>query len=142
MSTGPEISRWVPGDPPPTPMQLDALAARTRTALAWRESLTALSGEGEHEGVAAVVGSSGALTDLKVPDRSARDGGEEVSRRVLEAIGAAQRDLAEQIRASAREAFGEDSDDAATVSASLETRFPGTARVLPPDEGTHVTWGR
>lgn len=131
---------WSPGDPPPTPEQLEAIVERTRAAFAWRASLDDLEGVAEVGGVRVVVASSGALRALTVADTACGDGGERAATHVLAAVAAAQQDLAAQIRRSSMAAFGEGSADDERVAASLEQRFPGTARVLPPDDGYQVRW--
>jgi hypothetical protein len=131
---------WSPGDPPPTPEQLDAIVERTRAAFAWRASLDDLEGTADVGGVRVAVGSSGALRTLRVADSVCADGGEQAAARVLAAVAAAQQDLAVQIRRSSMETFGEGSGDDERVAASLAQRFPATARVLPPDDGYQVRW--
>ena len=97
---------------------LDRLAARTRGAIAWRRGLGDLRGEGRAHGIRAVCDAEGHLVDLDVPDTACADGGRVLAEAVLDALMAAREDAAEQVARSGRAAFGEDSTEAATITAS------------------------
>ena len=97
---------------------LDRLAARTRRALDWRQGLSGLRGEGRAHGIRAVCDAGGNLVDLAVPDAACTDGGRALAEAVLDALMAAREDVAEQVAASGRAEFGEDSREAETITAS------------------------
>ncbi|MFC7491678.1 MULTISPECIES: hypothetical protein [unclassified Knoellia] len=117
----------------PAQGDLDRAVARARAAFAWRAHVDTLTAQGRAEGVVATVSGNGALTDLRVPTSACSEGGDAVTGRILQAIAAAQAELATLIRQSSHDAFGEDSDQAKLVSDSLGTRFR-PAEVLGPDE--------
>ena len=97
---------------------LDRLAARTRRALDWRQGLSGLRGEGRAHGIRAVCDAGGHLVDLSVPDSASADGGRALAESVLDALMAAREDVADQVAASARAEFGEDSPEAEAITAS------------------------
>ena len=97
---------------------LDRLAARTRRALDWRHGLGGLRGEGRAHGIRAVCDAGGHLVDLSVPDSACADGGRALAESVLDALMAAREDVADQVAASARAEFGEDSSEAETITSS------------------------
>ncbi|MBT9254247.1 hypothetical protein KMZ32_00890 [Phycicoccus sp. MAQZ13P-2] len=117
----------------PTEGELAGLVAQARAAMAWRAAADALRGTGRSEdGITVEVSASGGVLEVAVPDEACRAGGRAVSEQVLDAVLAAQRDLAEQLRRSSAETFGEESSAARTVATATETRFR-RAQVLPED---------
>lgn len=117
----------------PAQGDLDRAVAKARAAFAWRAHVDTLTAEGRADGVVVTVSGNGALIDLRVPASACADGGDAVTQRVLDAIGAAQTELTALIKASSLDAFGEDSDQARLVSESLETRF-SAGQLLGPDD--------
>ncbi|MBM6405422.1 hypothetical protein JQN72_14345 [Phycicoccus sp. CSK15P-2] len=117
----------------PTETELGRLVAQAQAAMAWRASVDALRGRGRSaDGVEAEVSASGGVVGVRVPDAACANGGQGVTEQVLDAVLAAQQDLAEQLRRSSAETFGEDSPAARTVATSTETRFRRAAP-LPDD---------
>ncbi|HMM94604.1 hypothetical protein [Phycicoccus sp.] len=115
----------------PGETELRRLVEQARAAAAWRRSVETLRGVGESEdGVRVEVSASGGVVAVTVPDSACTEGGAAVTEQVLDAVMAAQQDLAAQLRRSSEEAFGEDSPAARTVSGSLDTRF-ARATALP-----------
>ncbi len=117
----------------PGAVELQRLVEKAQAAMAWRASVEALRGRGRSEdGVEVEVSASGGVVSVTVPDAACTAGGEATATQVLEAVHAAQQDLAAQLRRSSADAFGEDSPSARTVAASLGARF-SRGSVLPVD---------
>lgn len=117
----------------PGATELHRLVEQARAAMAWRQQVEALRGRARSElGVEVEVSASGGVVAVTVPDAACADGGQAVTEQVLDAVLAAQRDLAEQLRRSSTDTFGEDSPAARTVSGALDTRFH-RATPLPED---------
>ena len=89
------------------------------------------------EGVDVEVSSTGGVVKVRVADAACSRGGDAVAGLVLDAVHAAQRDLAEQVRRSAVETFGPDSPQTRTVEEAVSTRYQRAAvlRAEPEDEG-------
>lgn len=117
----------------PGAVELQRLVEQAQAAMTWRASVEALRGRGRSEdGVEVEVSASGGVVSVTVPDAACTAGGEAAAGQVLDAVLAAQQDLAAQLRRSSTDRFGEDSSSARTVAASLESRF-ARGRVLPDD---------
>jgi hypothetical protein len=114
-----------------TQPELDRLAARARTALAWRQAVEAMRAEGEVDGVRATVNGTGSLVDLRIPTPACADGGEALAQRVSEAITRARTEAARLAARSGAETFGEDSHEAATIRASWEDGARHRPQVVP-----------
>lgn len=128
-------------DTPLASGDLSRLMEQAQAAFRWRAEADRLTGEGEVDGVAATVTGGGAVSGLRVSDAACADGGQVLSQRIIAAVRAAQDDLAAQVRRSATLAFGEDSDQARTVSEGSEQRFGRSASVIETDFGDSVDWG-
>ena len=121
----------------PGAAELRRLVEQARAAMAWRQSVEALRGTARSErGVVVEVSASGGVVGVTVPDSACAEGGQAVTDQVLDTVLAAQRDLAEQLRRSSADTFGEDSPAARTVSGSLDARFR-RAGVLPDADPEH-----
>jgi DNA-binding protein YbaB len=120
---------------------LQRLMARAQSAMRWRATVDALTGEADEDGVAVTVTGSGAISRLTVTDAACANGGEALSRLVIAAVRLAHEDLAGRIRSSSLATFGEDSDEAATVADGTQRRFGRSAVVLETDFGDSVSWG-
>lgn len=107
----------------PGELELDRLVKQAQAAMAWRASVDALRGRASENGVDAEVSTSGGVVGVTVSDAACANGGQTLSEHVLDAVLAAQRDLAGQLRSSAIETFGEDSPQARTVHNATEARF-------------------
>lgn len=128
-------------DTPLASGDLARLMEQAQAAFRWRAEADRLTGEGEVDGVAVTVLGSGAVSGLEVTDAACADGGEALSLRIIAAVRAAQDDLSAKIRRSATLTFGEDSDQARTVSEGSEQRFGRSASVIETDFGDSVQWG-
>lgn len=128
-------------DTPLASGDLARLVEQAKAVFAWRAEVDRLSGEGEYDGVRATITGGGAVSGLTVPDAACADGGEALSERIIEAVRAAQDDLAAKVRPSAADTFGEDSDQVQTVTAGSEQRFGRSATVIDTDFGDSVRWG-
>lgn len=119
----------------PGEVELRRLVEQAQAAMAWRQSVEALRGTGRSEdGVLVEVSASGGVVGVTVPDSACTEGGQVVTEQVLDAVLAAQRDLAAQLRRSSTEAFGEDSSAARTVAGSLDTRFRRASALPDADD--------
>lgn len=128
-------------DTPLASGDLARLMEQAQAAFRWRAEVDRLAGSGEADGVSVSVTGGGAVSRLEVSDAACADGGQELSRRIIAAVRAAQNDLSEQIRRSAALTFGEDSAQARTVSEASAQRFGRSASVIETDFGDSVQWG-
>ncbi|MCE1177659.1 MAG: YbaB/EbfC family nucleoid-associated protein [Micrococcales bacterium] len=135
--TGPDLHRF-DGDTPAQP-ELNRLIEDARRAVAWRASLSSLTGTAEVEGVRVVVNGNGGLHTLTVSDEACSEGGDVVSGLILRAVHAAQQDLAQGVRRTGRETFGARSPQARTVATALEAKFGSIGEVLPQRPDIDIT---
>lgn len=117
----------------PGEFELNRLVQQAQAAMAWRASVDALRGRADENGVTVEVSASGGVVGVSVSDAACAEGGDALAGHVLDAVLAAQQDLAQQLRGSAAETFGEDSPQARTVHEATQTRFArATALGEPP----------
>ncbi|EAP97621.1 hypothetical protein JNB_19163 [Janibacter sp. HTCC2649] len=117
----------------PGELELNRLVQQAQAAMAWRTSVNALRGRAQENGVNVQVSASGGVVGVTVSDAACAGGGDALAGNVLDAVLAAQKDLAGQLQASAIKAFGEDSPQARTVQQSTGTRFTRAA-ILTSDQ--------
>jgi DNA-binding protein YbaB len=113
--------------------ELDRAAARARSALEWRQSVEALRVPGTHDGVRVVLSGTGILVDLTIPTSACADGGEALTNRIVEALARARADAARQVARSAADAYGEDSAQARSVTASWDAAAARRTAVIGGD---------
>lgn len=121
----------------PGELELNRLVQQAQAAMAWRTSVNALRGRASENGVQVEVSASGGVVGVTVSDSACSSGGDTLAGHVLDAVLAAQQDLAQQLRESAAQTFGEDSPQARTVQESTVNRFTRAAVLAPerPDAG-------
>ncbi len=120
----------------PGALELDRLVKQAQAAFAWRAEVDAYRGRADVEGVHVEVSSTGGVVQVRVTDAACSRGGDALAGFVLDAVHAAQRDLAEQVSRSAAETFGPDSQQARTVEDAVGQRYRRAAvlRAEPDDE--------
>ncbi|WP_377641362.1 hypothetical protein [Oryzobacter terrae] len=119
----------------PGALELDRLVQQAQAAFAWRAQVDSYRGRASLEGVDVEVSSTGGVVAVRVADAACSRGGDAVAGLVLDAVHAAQRDLAEQVRRSAVETFGPDSPQTGTVDEAVGTRYRRAAVLqATPDE--------
>lgn len=119
----------------PGELELNRLVQQAQAAMAWRASVNALRGRADENGVQVEVSASGGVVAVTVSDAACAAGGDAVAGHVLDAVLAAQQNLAQQLRGSATQTFGEDSPQARTVHESTLDRFTrATVLTSGPDD--------
>ena len=103
-------------------------------ALADRVAGISASATGADEAIRVTVGSSGALTDLRLADRVQRMTGAELAGEILRTTQRAQANLTEQVAAAVEETVGGDSETGRAVLDSFAQRFPEPAAPEALDE--------
>lgn len=118
----------------PGALELDRLVQQAQAAFAWRAEVDSYRGRASVDGVEVEVSSTGGVVRLRVADSACSRGGDAVAGLVLDAVHAAQRDLAQQVRRSAAETFGPDAPQTRTVEEAVETRYRRAAVIRPEPE--------
>lgn len=118
----------------PGALELERLVQQAQAAFAWRAQVDSYRGRASVEGVEVEVSSTGGVVKLRVADAACSRGGDALAGVVLDAVHSAQRDLAEQVRRSAAETFGPDSQQTRTVADAVEQRYRRAAVLRPERE--------
>lgn len=96
---------------------------RARVATAFRITLDEVRGRATSHGVAVTVDSAGGLRDVTIPDDFDRRSATQLRDDILEAVRAAQQDVAQTVRREAARSFGADSPVSRHLESELEQRF-------------------
>ncbi|WP_392542705.1 hypothetical protein [Oryzobacter telluris] len=118
----------------PGALELERLVQQAQAAFAWRAQVDSYRGRATVEGVEIEVSSTGGVVKLRVTDAACSRGGDALAGFVLDAVHAAQRDLAAQVSRSAADTFGPDSPQARTVEDAVGQRYRRAAVLRPEPE--------
>ncbi|GAA5188364.1 hypothetical protein GCM10023322_38910 [Rugosimonospora acidiphila] len=116
------------------------VSARAARAVELSNRVAGLTGTAEASGgkIEVTVGSAGQLRDLRLDDAS---GGEELARRIMAVVRAAQADLSVRVAHEVRATVGEDTETGRAVIGSFQTRFPpADAQAASQRNGARHDW--
>jgi hypothetical protein len=108
--------------------------AEAAAALADRVAGISASASGADDAIRVTVGSTGALTDLRLDDRVRELPGTRLAYEIMQVVRHAQANLAAQVADAVGDTVGEDSETGRAVLDSFASRFPEPRDVPEPGD--------